>query len=206
MYIGPGSIFLAEPDPVGAGQPQEAIKLLDKGISFQPKEWRLWFEKGIVYFWYVRDFKKAGEVWLDASRLASAPHWMAGLAASALSQGGAIETAKYLWRRQLEGSEREDVRDNARNHLASIQVDEDIWTLEFVLEQYVARHGSPPPSLETLVRAGHLRFLARDPSGVPYRYDAATGKVSLSPQSKVRYLSLPYNYRESFLAQLQRKK
>ncbi len=201
-----GSIFLAEPDPVGAGQPLEAIKLLDKGISFQPQEWRLWFEKGIVYFWYLKDFSKAGEVWLDASRLTSAPHWMANLAASAFSQGGAIETAKDLWRRQLEGSTREDVKDNARNHLASIQVDEDIWTLEFVLEQYAARHGSPPASLETLVRAGYLTFIARDPSGVPYRYDAATGKVSLSPQSKVRYLSLDYDYRESFRAKLRGKK
>jgi len=197
-----GSIFLAEPDPVGAGQPEEAVKLLDKGISFQPREWRFWFEKGFIYFWYVRDFQRAGQVWHDASRLTPAPPWMAGLAASALSRGGAVETAKELWRRQLEGSEREDIKDNARNHLASIQVDEDIWTLEFVLERYAARHGSPPDSLEALVRAGYLRFIPADPSGVPYRYDPAAGKVSLSPQSKVRYLTLPYNYREAFLARL----
>ena len=200
-----GSVFLAEPDPVGAGQPQEAVKLLDKGISFQPQEWRLWFEKGFVYFWYFKDFQKAGEVWLGASRLTPAPPWMAGLAASALSRGGAIETAKDLWRRQLEGSTRDDIKNNARNHLASIQVDEDIWTFEFVLEKYAARHGSPPDSLEALVRAGYLRFIPVDPSGIPYSYDAAAGKVSLSPQSKVRYLSLPYDYRESFLAKLRKQ-
>jgi len=201
-----GSIFLAEPDPVGAGQPEEAVRLLDKGISFQPHEWRLYFEKGFIYFWYFKDFQKAGEVWREAGSLTQAPPWMEGLAASALSRGGAIETAKELWRRQLADSTRDDIKDNARNHLASIQVDEDIWTFEFVLGQYTTRYGSPPASLEALVRAGYLRFVAKDPSGVPYRYAAATGKVSLSPQSKVRYLSLPYDYRESFLARLRSQK
>jgi len=31
-----GSSFLAEPEPVGAGQPEESLKLLDKGIGFYP--------------------------------------------------------------------------------------------------------------------------------------------------------------------------
>jgi hypothetical protein len=197
-----GAIFLSEPDPVGAGQPLEAVRLLDKGIAHMPQEWRLRFDKGLVYFWSVKDFNKAGEVFLDASRLGSAPPWMEGMAASALSRGGAIETAKDLWRRQLEGSAREDVKDNARNHLASIQVDEDLWTIEFLVERHAALHGSPPPSLESLVRAGLLKRLPKDPSGVPYRYDGASGKASLGPESKVHYLVLPYNYRQSFRERL----
>ena len=72
-------------------------------------------------------------------------------------------------------------------------------------EQYASRCGSPPDSLETLVRAGYLRFIPLDPSGVRYRYDPAAGKVSLSPESKVRYLTLPYDYRESFLARPRRR-
>ena len=200
-----GSIFLAEPDPMGAGQPEAAVKLLDKGIAMHPGEWRLYFDKGFVYFLYLKDFAKAGQVWLDASHIQSAPSWMEGLAARAFSQGGAIETAKDLYRRQLQDSARQDVKENARNHLASIQVDEDLWTLEFFLEKYAALHGAPPARLEALVRAGFLRYVPADPSGVPYLYDPASGKVSLSPESKVRYLALPYNYRQTYREMLARQ-
>ena len=199
-----GSIFLAEPKPIGAGQPLEAIRLLDKGISLQPQEWRLRFDKGFTCFWYLKDFKQAGEVWLEASRIAGAPPWMEALAARGLSQCGAIETAKDLWRRQLENSARADVKENARNHLASIQVDEDLWTLEFFLEKYAAAHGDAPPGLESLVAARFLTYVPKDPSGVPYHYDPATGAVRLSAESKVRYIALPYAYRETFRDRLGR--
>ncbi len=131
------------------------------------------------------------------------PGWSA-LAARSLSQGGAVETAKELWRRQLEDSTRADLKENARNHLDSIQVDETIWTLEFFLEKYAAAHGAQAARLVNLVSAGYLTFVPKDPSGVPYQYDAATGAVSLSPDTKVRYIALAYSYRKVFLEKLAR--
>jgi len=199
-----GSIFLAEPDPIGAGQPDAAMKLLDKGISLHPEEWRLRFDKGLAYFIYFKDPVRAARIWFEASRLASSPPWMEGLAARAFSEGGEIATAKDLYRRQFEGSDRREVRENARDHLASIQVDEDIWALEFFVEKYVRSHGKPPAGLLDLIRAGLVRAVPLDPSGVAYAYDPATGKVRLSPESKVHYLALPYDYREAYRKQLAR--
>ncbi len=199
-----GSVFLGEPEPIGAGKPLEGIRLLEKGILLLPQEWRLRYDKGFVYFLYLKDYKQAGEAWLDASRTSGAPPWMSALAARSFSQGGAVETAKELWRRQLEESARADLRENARNHLESIQVDETIWTLEFFLEKYAASHGTRAGMLEDLVSAGYLRFLPKDPSGVPYQYDSSTGNISLSPDTKVRYLSLNYTYRDAFREKLQR--
>jgi hypothetical protein len=68
-----GSTFLAEKDPVGAGQPDQALRLLDKGIAAHPQNWQLQLDKGFVYFWYLQDYRSAGETWLAAGRLASAP-------------------------------------------------------------------------------------------------------------------------------------
>ncbi len=197
-----GSSFLAEPLPVGAGQPLEAIRLLEKGISFLPQEWRLRFDEGFVYFWHLQDGRRAGQIWLEASRVPGAPPWMESLAARGFSQGGEMETAKDLWRRQLENSTREDLKENALNHLATIQADEDIWTLEFFLEKYLSAHGSFPARLEFLVQAGYFSRVPKDPSGVPYAYDPATGGVSLRPDSKVRHLNLPSNYCDAFKARL----
>ena len=127
---------------------------------------------------------------------------MEGLAAMALSKGGAVETARSLWQRQFQESNRADLKENARNHLLSLQTDEQIWTLEFLLEKYRKKTGAFPDRLEAMVRAGLLRFVPLDPYGAPYQYDSATGKVSLKPESKARYIKIPYDYRPEFESQL----
>jgi hypothetical protein len=184
-----GSSFLSEPDPIGAGQPKEAIKLLDKGIRFHPQEWRLLFDKGFVYYIYLKDFKTAGEVWLSASRLPGVPNWMESLAAVTLSKGGALEVAAYLWQRQYEESTRADVRENARNNLISIQAEKDLRTIKRLLENYRAINGSYPASLEALLRKQSRSFNRVDPLGAPYRYNPQIGAVGLSPESKVKPIS-----------------
>jgi tetratricopeptide (TPR) repeat protein len=197
-----GSSFLAEPEPIGAGQPEEALKLLDKGIAFYPDEWRLCFDKGFVYFWAFKDFNQAGQVWLEASRMKSAPPWMEGLAAMALSRGGAVETARALWERQYQNSASREVKENAKNHLFSMQVDEMLWTIEFLAGKYAEKHGRYPARLDELVRAGYLKAVPVDPSGVPFDYDPHSGKAGLSAGTKVRYLKVPYDYREAFRQKL----
>ncbi len=197
-----GSTFLAEADPVGAGQPYEAIALLDKGIERHPQEWRLWFNKGFVYFWFIKDFKLAGESWLAGSRIQTAPPWMESLAAMALSRGGAMETATALWQRQLQESSRADIKDNARNHLLSIRVAEDLWTLEYFLDKYREQTGSFPTKLDDLVRVGWLRNVPSDPLGTPYVYDGNEGRARLGPETKVRYLAVPDSYKAAYLERL----
>jgi hypothetical protein len=191
-----GSVFLGEPEPVGAGQPKEALRLLDKGIGAHPLNWRLRHGKGFVYYWYLSDYLKAGEVWQEASGLPSAPHWLQPLAAMALSKGGAMEVAEALWRSQYRESTRADVRENARNHLNSLEVARDLWSLELLVEKYRQKTGSFPPSLSDLVRGRRGKYRIVDPLGTPYRYNSATGAVALSPDTKVRYLAVPYSYKE----------
>ena len=129
---------------------------------------------------------------------------MEGLAATALSRGGAVETARSLWQRQYQESTRTDLRENAKNHLDSIQVDEHVWALEFFAQKYFEERGARPARLEDLVRAALLKYIPSDPSGTPYQYDPATGKVRLSPASRVRYLAMPYDYRSAYLEKLER--
>ena len=191
-----GSYFLSEPDPLGAGKPMEAVKLLDKGIRANPHEWRLFFEKGFVYYIYRNDFKAAGEIWLSASRLPTAPHWMEGLAASAFSKGGAMDTAAYLWQRQYQESDRADVKENARNNLVSLQVAKDLWTLEILAERFKAKNGAWPGSIEMLLRSQKRRYNSADPLGTPYQYDPQTGSFRLNPESKIKYLKVPESYKE----------
>ena len=197
-----GSTFLAEPEPAGAGQPFEAIRLLDKGISRHPQDWRYSFDKGFIYFWFLKDFRKAGEIWLETSRLNDAPPWMQGLAAMSMSKGGAVETARSLWERQYHESARADVRQNALNHLHSIQVAEDIWTLEYFIQKYLKKTGILPWKLQDLEREGLVSRIPDDPLGTPYLYLPEKAQVSLDPHSKVHYIQMPSMYREVFTEKL----
>jgi hypothetical protein len=198
-----GSTFLAEPEPVGAGQTAAALHLLDKGIGLHPEEWRLRFDKGMVCYWYLSDFKAAGDVWAEASRQAGAPYWMEPLAATALSKGGRAETAIALWQRQYHESSRADVRANAKNHLISFGIAEQLWTLEFLVEKFREIKGTFPRKLEDLVEIRWLKKVPVDPTGTPYEYNPATGEVRLNRASKVVFLEVPPAYREHYRERLQ---
>ncbi len=191
-----GSSFLAEPEPIGAGQPREAIKLLNKGIHNIPKEWRLYYDKGFVYYIYLNDYKTAGDVWLAGCDVQGAPVWLKSLAATSFSKGGAMEIAISLWRRQYEESTRADIKENARNYLISIQVAKDLWSLEILLEKYQKKNGFSPSSLNELLRGRTRPYNMADPLGVPYQYDPQSGSVRLHPESTVKYLKIPENYKQ----------
>ncbi len=198
-----GSNFLGEADPVGAGQPQESLKLLDKGIRRHPTEWRLYFDKGFVYYSYLGDSARAGDSWLQGSRLPNAPPWMEALGAMGMSKAGALDMAKELYRHQYAESNRKELKENALNHLNTIRVYEDLWMLEFCLEKYEAIRGNRAPSLEAVVHAGILKSLPVDPSGIPYSYDPVAGTVGLDSKSRVRLLSIPAEYRNICRAKLE---
>lgn len=191
-----GAIFLSEPDPVGAGQPQEALKLLDKGINAHPQRWELRYDKGFIYYLHLRDYRAAGETWLDAGKLPSAPYWMAGLATMSLSKGGSVEVAIALWQQQYREANRADVRENARNHLLSFQVARDLSTLETLLKIFREKTGVFPGNLQELVRGRTHKYATVDPLGTPYEYDPRTGIVGLSVDTKVRYQPVPEAYKE----------
>jgi hypothetical protein len=192
-----GSCFLAEDDPVGAGQPKEALKLLDKGFRTHPQEWRLMHDKGFVYYWYLKDFKAAGETWMQAAQIPGAPHWLPSLAAAVLAKGGSFDVAIALWQEQYQKSTRANVRENARNHLISFQVAKEMWELEFLAEQYKKLFQSYPPNLKALIQGQEQRYSLADPLGTPYQYDPQSGRVRLGPDTKVVYLKVPEVYKES---------
>src|SRR5262249_9089870 len=143
--------------PIGAGEPGKAIQLMEKGIKNNPGVWRLYFDQGFLYLWHLNDPQAAGHAFLEARRQPGAPDWVESLAAYTLSEGGELEKARFLWKRELEEAESEATRENARQHLNSLQTEEDRWRLEFLVAKYQERAGRPLTDLNQLVTAGWLR-------------------------------------------------
>ena len=186
-----GAIFLAEEQPGGAGRPDQAIALLQKGLRAQPRKWQFAQDIGFIYYWWIRDYTKSAEWFTRAAGMPDAPEWLTPLAAVTLARGGNRVSSRMLWTQLLTNGDIESLREQARFRLMQLDAMDQIAALERTIQTYRARSGSPPASWADLVRAGVLRGTPVDPSGVPYRLDPVSGAVTLARDSPLNPLPAP---------------
>jgi len=177
-----GSIFLAEPFPGGAGRPDLAIRLLQKGARERPEKWEYLQDIGFVYYWWLHDFDTAAE-WFDrAADVEGAPWWLRSLAATTLAEGGDRTSSRTIWEALAETPDNEWLRNDARWRLRQLDAMDFIDDLQARVDQYVARTTQSPTRWEDLVRMGLLPGIPIDSNDKPYILDPG-GRVRVSPDS-----------------------
>lgn len=185
-----GAVFLAEKSPEGAGEPEQALRLVRKGIVANPDYWRFWEDLGFIYYWDLKDYKQAARAFETGGSRPGAFVWMRAMAATVAAQGGDINVSRLLWTEIYKSADTDTIRSSALSHLVAIEAGDQISRLDALLGDYAKKHGHAAGSLHDLVSAGLLRGLPLDPSGVPYVL-APGGKAALSPRSKVDAHLLP---------------
>jgi hypothetical protein len=181
-----GSIFLSEREPIGANHPEKAISLLQKGIAHNPEQWQLYRDLGFVYYWYLNDYKRAAEAFLEGGKNPNSAPWMRTFAAELLGKDGSRQTARFLWQEIYETSENQQMKENAKQNLLKLTAEEEVETLQALVDKVEAKTGRKIRSLEELVPLGFFKKVPLDPKGFSYLLDPKTSKVSLSPESTVR--------------------
>lgn len=180
-----GATFLSEPWPIGAGQPEAGVRILERGARANPQSWILRQNLGFFVYFHLGQPRRAAEIMLEASKLPGAPSWFAEMAADFMARGGERATARRLWQRLYEQSEEGQLRRNAKAHLDYLDAQDAIERLGPALEEFRRRAGRYPAALAELVEAGLVARLPQDPAGVPFDYDPQTGAVSVSSQSRL---------------------
>ena len=183
-----GAIFLAEDYPGGAGRPDHAIALLQKGLEQQPGKWEFAQDIGFVHYWWRKDYSEAAEWFTRAGEMPGAPNWLPALAAVTLAQGGNRESSRRLWQELLDSADAEWITTQARFRLRQLDAMDQIDTLERVVGLYAQRAGSPPRTWLDLVRAGYLRGLPVDPERYEYQLNPTSGAVTLAERSPLNPL------------------
>ena len=183
-----GAIFLAEDPPAGAGRPDQAIALLEKGLRAQPGKWQFAQDIGFVHYWWRHDYRGAADWFRRASEMPGGPDWLAGVAAVVLGEGGDRASSRRLWQELLNDQDSQYLRGQAEFRLTQLDAMDQIDGLLRVTAAYQRRLGARPASWADVVRAGLLRGVPLDPAGYPYAIDAATGGVGLSPESTLNPL------------------
>jgi tetratricopeptide (TPR) repeat protein len=182
-----GSIFLSQQQPEGAGEPDKAVALVEKGIRNNPAYWRLYFTLGFIHYVDRHDYKAAQQAFQKGSEVPGAYSWMKVMAARMAEKAGEPATAGYLWKTIYDTTTDKDIRENAANHLRSLRAQAEIEELERRTRIYEQRFGKPPESWLEMSRAGLLGGIPADPDGNPYKL-RLDGTVEVQDPSKFPYI------------------
>jgi len=170
-----GAIFLAEAQPVGAGRPDQAIALVERGIAANPNDWQLKYQLGCIYYWNARDYRAAADAFWKTASMPGAPEWMKAFAAAVEQKGNSPEASRVMWQEAFRESKDPRLKENAQYQLGRLQLEQDLKNLDLAMGEFEKRTGHAAGSLQELVSAGILRGVPVDPSGYAYRICAGSG-------------------------------
>jgi hypothetical protein len=191
-----GAVFLAERYPSGAGRPDLAVALLEKGVKAQPERWELVQDIGFVHYWWLRDYTVAAQWFKRAGEMPGAPNWLPALAAVTLARGGNRASSRLLWEEVLKGADADWLRTQAVFRLRQLDAMDQIAALDKLVKSFEQRTGSRPRSWVDVVRAGDLRGIPLDPARYPYQLNPFAGVVTLDPSSSLNPLPAPEQSRD----------
>ena len=177
-----GSTFLSDAAPRGAGRPDLAVQLIERGIQANPKEWRLYQDLGNIYYFDMKDYAKASQAFLDGSKNPTAQIWMKVMAAKIAAEGDSFETSMFLWKNIYDTTVDPAIKENASTHLQILRAQEDCRQIDALSEGYQKRFSRRPVRVGELVESGFLHGVPGDPRGYPYVLSAG-GKAGLNPAS-----------------------
>jgi hypothetical protein len=177
-----GAIFLGDAPPRGAGQPDLAVRLLERGLKENPEYWRFYQDLGDVYYFDKKDYAKASDAFRKGSSYPGAPIWMKVMAAKIAEEGESLETSYFLWKQVYDTATDPQIKKNADMHLKLVSAQMAMREIDRLAAEYETRTGRHASHLGELVQAGVLKGIPLDPEGYPYVL-GKDGKVELSVES-----------------------
>jgi hypothetical protein len=177
-----GALFLSQAAPGGAGRPDLAVQLIQRGIKANPDYWRLDEDLGFVYYFDLKDYQKGAEAFLEGSKKPGAQFWMKVMAAKVAAEGESFATSLFLWKDIYDSTADPMVKKNALQHVQLLTVKEDCRQLDALADEYAKRYGKRPARMSDLVQAGLIHGIPGDPLGFAYIF-GEDGKAELNLDS-----------------------
>ena len=177
-----GAVFLAEPPPGGAGRPDLAVALLQKGLASAPDRWQYLQDIGFVHYWWLRDLEESARWFQRAADIPGAPWWLRFLAGTTMAEGGDRAGARALWRLVYDAAGDPWMRGEAARRLTQLEALDALGRHQRTVDSFRERTGRPPGSWQDLLAAGDLSEVPVDPTGTALELTPG-GVVTVSPRS-----------------------
>jgi hypothetical protein len=180
-----GATFLSDAPPRGAGQPDIAVVLLERGIQADPDHWRFYQDLGNVYYFDKKDYLNASKAFEMGSRLPGSQVFMKIMAAKIAAEGESLETSYTLWLDVFQTTTDKQVRKNAEVHLRIVKMQLDLRALNQIADLYERQTKRRAASIKDLADAGLLSGQPVDPERFPYVL-GLLGRAEPNPKSPLR--------------------
>lgn len=177
-----GSTFLSDAPPRGAGQPDQAVVLLERGMKANPDYWRFYQDLGNVYYFDKKDYLRASQAFEAGSKFPGTPPWMKIMAAKIAAEGESLETSYALWIEVYRTATSKEILQNAEEHLRLIKAEMDLRELDRLAGEFEQKTRRRAARISDLIDAGFLPGQPQDPDGFPYVIGAG-GKAEIHPKS-----------------------
>lgn len=166
---------------------ERAFKLLEKGMRNNPDEWILPLDAGFYSLMDLKDYPKAIDYFMKASKIEGCPPEVDRLIAGAfLRKGDKVSSLKF-WLDIYNSTTDERIKEVSYNHIYDLKIAIDLEMLQSAIDNYKEKKGRVPSSLSALVREGFLKGIPVDPDGKNYEYDRNSGKVSAASEYRLRH-------------------
>jgi hypothetical protein len=172
-----------DPDQVRA-----ANRILERGISYHPTEWRNRFYASFGHFFYLGENDAAARELEGAVGLPGAPPYLGRLLARLRSEGGGLDSARAYLEELLHQTEDPWKRAEYEKALDEIATEESARLLDQAREVYRARHGRDIPNVDALTSGPDpvLRALPAELHGWGWVLDPKTNQI-VSAYYQTRY-------------------
>src|SRR5271154_109162 len=177
-----GAMFLSDAAPRGAGRPDLAVELIQRGIQANPDYWRFYEDLGFIYYFDMKNYAKASQAFLDGSKNPNAQLWMKVMAAKIAAEGESFETSAFLWHDVYQSATDPNTKQGALEHLQLVQAKQDCKQLDQLGDEFEKRAAHRATRISQFVQAGLLPGVPVDPLGFPYEI-GDDGKARLNAKS-----------------------
>ncbi len=158
----------------------QAIKIVEKGIENNPKEWRLYNHLGYIY-WLNGDYKRAADAYENASKIEGASPLMKSMTAKMKNEGGSRETARSIYQQMFEEASDSNTKQTAELFLSRLDAFDEMDAINTVLQNFKQKNTRCANDLSEILplltniklpddkdfRVDNSKNLV-DPSGAPY--------------------------------------
>jgi tetratricopeptide (TPR) repeat protein len=177
--------------------PEQAIKIAEKGIANNPNEWRFYQHLGFIY-WRTRNYEKAAEVYSEGGKINGAPDFFKLMTAQMKTQGGSRETARTMYEQMYEEAQDSQTKEVAALRVLELDSLDERDAIRPLLEDFKQKNGRCPENwreVYPILRGQKLKsnknlrfdsasFSPLDPTNIPYLLIQKADKCEVTIDTK----------------------
>lgn len=144
------------------GQPDTALDILLKGEKYKPEDWKIPFNIGFIYYYFMQDIQKAAEYFQKASSFSDSPAYLPMLTSRLYSKHGRGNMAVAFLQKLLGETEDILLRKKLSKRLKALKM---LNYLQTIVQDFKKKYGRYPDTLDEMTQRGFVKEIPRDPYG-----------------------------------------